>query len=149
MKTKLRNLLMLGVGCLLASCASSRHFVASSIDPNDKTIAIDSAVDGVIFDLKNELRQRGWVIYSTSHRVTDKVSDDKLVTHSGNARYSLSYKWKRVDTNALTWQPMLNFNDSLIDNSSGMEVLSYEAKLTDQDDCVEEFVGLIEQNTKH
>ncbi len=148
MAAKLRYLLVLGVGCLLASCASSKHFVACSIDPNEKTIAMAAGSD-VIFDLKNELRQRGWVIYSTSHRVTDKVSDDKLVTHSGNARYSLSYKWKRVDTNALTWQPMLNFNASLIDNSSGMEVLSYEAKLTDQDDCVEEFVGLIEQNTKH
>lgn len=148
MADKLRYLLVLGVGCLLASCASSKHFVACSIDPNEKTIAMAAGSD-VIFDLKNELRQRGWVIYSTSHRVTDKVSEDKMVTHSGNARYSLSYKWKRVDVNALTWQPMLNFNASLIDNSSGMEVLSYEAKRTDQDDCVEEFIELIEKNTKH
>lgn len=140
---------MLGVGCLLASCASSRHFVASSIDPNDKTIAIDSAVGGVIFDLKNELRQRGWTIYATSNKVTDKVGDNKLLSYRGNARYSLNCEWRRIDVNALTWQPMLNFNASLIDNRSGMEVLSYEAKRTDQDDCVEEFVGLIEQNTKH
>lgn len=148
MMTKLGRTLLVGASLMLASCASSKHFVATSIDAHSKSIAVDTEQMGVMTDIKNELRQRGWTIYSTTQRVTDRVNADRMVSYKGNARYSLTYESSQVDVNILTFQPMLNFNASLIDNHSGLEVLSFEAKRTDQDDCAQQLADLIEQNTK-
>lgn len=129
----------------LCSCGSTSHYVGGTIQ--EKTIYITTGRLGVIGDLKTELRNHGWKIYGKPQKTLEQQNQDKAVTYIGNARYSLNWEYRTRDRHILTWKPILDLSLSLIDNTTGEETLTYEAKRTEQGKCFSEFMQLLDENS--
>lgn len=142
----MKKLIVLLATALLISCGSSSYYVNSPIE--EKTLYIKTGKLGVIGDLKKELRTNGWKIYGSIQPTVEQKNENKAVTYIGNARYSLNWEYHKRDRHMLTWKPILDISLSLVDNSTGEEAISYEAKYTEQSKCFEDFLQLLEENSK-
>lgn len=136
---------LLGV-VIFTACSQNSHFVNGVIQ--EKTLYIKTGKLGVIGDLKKELRTNGWKIYGSIQPTVEQKNENKAVTYIGNARYSLNWEYRTRDRHMLTWKPILDISLSLVDNSTGEETISYEAKYTEQTKCFEDFLQLLEENSK-
>lgn len=131
---------------MLTTCSQNSHFVNGEIQ--EKTVYIRTGKIGVIGDLKTELRNHGWKIYGSPQRTVEQQGESKAVTYIGNAKYSLNWEYRTRDRHMLTWKPILDISLSLVDNSTGEEILSYEAKYTEQTKSFKEFMDLLDKSMR-
>lgn len=150
MNQKMLKNMMVGISASLAlvSCASQKYDADAEIDAHQKTIAMPTGRTGIIGDLKTEFRKNGWTIVANSQRVSEQVETAKTVSYNGNARYTFNYEWYQVDYDIFTFQPILNFSASIVDNQTGREAISFDANYTKKSTCVRKLMQAMEEHTK-
>lgn len=142
----MKKLIVLLAAGLLSSCGSSSYYVNSPIE--EKTVCITTGRLGMVNDLKKEFRNHGWQIYGSPQKTIEQENQEKAVAYIGNARYSLNWEYHKRDVSMRTWKPILDLNLSLIDNKTGLETVSYEAIFMEQTKIFNEFMDLLEKNSK-
>ena len=131
---------------MLTACSQNSYFVNGEIQ--EKTVYIRTGKIGVIGDLKTELRNHGWKIYGSIQPTVEQKNEDKAITYIGNAKYSLNWEYRTRDRHMLTWKPIIDISLSLVDNTTGEEILSYEAKYTEQTKSFKEFMDLLDKSMR-
>jgi hypothetical protein len=117
---KLLSLLML----IFASCSTKSVQKMERIDYTQKTITVPPGSNGLIGKIKTMLREDGWtlVVYRGPKITEGSVASEVHVEERRKfePRYRLLIDWSHTD--GFGWY--YNYDISLIDNNSGLEVLT-------------------------
>ena len=123
-------ILLIPVALLLSSCMSSNVQVYNRIDSAEKTITVPVGNILLVGALKQELQKSGWklVVDNGPVRTTGTLGKDTDIK-TGNTfrtRYRLLISQNQFDS--CMGSPAINYGLSLIDNTSGEEVIAQSGR---------------------
>jgi hypothetical protein len=128
--------LLISLTLALTACLSpSIVQVNSQIDQSAKTMMVPAGNSLLIGSIKQRLQMSGWklVVSGGPLRTVGTVGEKTDIQTSGtfNTRYTLLIRQIQFDMCLITQSPAINFDLSLIDNSTGEEILTQGGR-----DCV-------------
>jgi hypothetical protein len=128
--------LVISLALPLSACLSpSIVQVNGQIDQSDKTMTVPLGNSLLIGSIKQRLQFFGWklVVSRGPLHTVGTVGEKTNIKTSGtfNTRYKLIIRQFQFDTCVITQSPAIDFDLSLIDNSTGEEVLTQGGR-----DCV-------------
>ncbi len=119
------------VPAILTGCASNKIHTFGKIDADQKSITVPTGSSGLKGEIKSYLNNNGWelVVYQGAEVTEGSMEEDsKTKTYDTfNSRYNLKMSWDHYDY-CMTFQPLVWYEISIIDNKAGEEVLAMSGK---------------------
>ena len=144
------------ISCLMFLCASIFVGCANvcvdrigTFDFSEKTICVPPGYGLALGPVKRSLKANGWKIFSIAKGKDVTVKDGGSAAHNGNeqvrietewdarARYRMLFWSAQVDVD-LMFNPMYNFELSILDNRTGEEILCINGTRCTADEIVNE-----------
>ena len=133
----------------LVGCASVHVDRVGTFDFSEKTICVPPGYGLALGPVKRGLRASGWKIFSIAKGKDVTVKDGGSVANNGNeqermetewdarARYRMLFWSAQVDVD-LMFNPIYNFELSILDNRTGEEILCVSGTRCSADEIVNE-----------
>ena len=114
------------IAIFTVGCAHSKFAKLKDLDETDKTIGAAPGASRLLGEIKSIFRENGYqIIASTGGSQTNRVTDGKEVTTSKNYyRYSLVLRSDKVDSCLPTFDPLYEYELTIIDTKDGTEVIN-------------------------
>lgn len=121
------SILIAVTGLLCSACTMTNVQRYSEIDEDEKTITVPAGAGGLKGDVKRALVDDGWKLSIYKGPVVTKGKQGKS-THlrsydTYNTRYVVHMETRVLDY-CFNFEPAIKYDISLIDNESGMEVIT-------------------------